>query len=70
MDGQLTEADLVAGGSLYQQGTAIRGALDAALSSPAGLGVVVDADGKAIGVVTARQVLDVIENHPRGVVGR
>ncbi|TKG63837.1 ABC transporter ATP-binding protein [Prauserella endophytica] len=67
VDGDLSESDLLAGGSLYQQGTPIRGALDAALSSPASLGVVVDADGKAIGVVTARQVLDVIENHPQGV---
>ncbi|HVV10871.1 ABC transporter ATP-binding protein [Amycolatopsis sp.] len=62
VDGALTEVDLVAGGSLYQQGTAIRGALDAALSSPAGLGVVVDDDGRAVGAVTARQILDVLEN--------
>ncbi|NKQ59171.1 ATP-binding cassette domain-containing protein [Amycolatopsis sp. K13G38] len=61
VEGSLTEGDLVAGGSLYQQGTAIRGALDAALSSPAGLGVVADAEGRVVGVVTARQVLDVIE---------
>jgi osmoprotectant transport system ATP-binding protein len=62
VDGALTEADLVAGGSLYQQGTAIRGALDAALSSPAGLGAVVDDEGRVAGVVTARQILDVLEN--------
>jgi osmoprotectant transport system ATP-binding protein len=61
VDGKLAEGDLVAGGSLYQQGTAIRGALDAALSSPAGLGAVVDEDGRILGVVTARQLLDVIE---------
>jgi osmoprotectant transport system ATP-binding protein len=61
VDGPLSQADLVAGGSLYQQGSPIRGALDAALSSPAGLGVVVDAGQKVIGVVTARQVLEVIE---------
>ncbi|HET6288607.1 MAG TPA: ABC transporter ATP-binding protein, partial [Amycolatopsis sp.] len=53
--------DLVAGGSLYVQGAPIRGALDAALSSPASLGVVVDADQKVLGVVRARQVLEVIE---------
>jgi osmoprotectant transport system ATP-binding protein len=63
VDGELTEADLVAGGSLYQQGTAVRGALDAALSSPAGLGVVVDDQGRVTGVVTARQILDVLEHH-------
>jgi osmoprotectant transport system ATP-binding protein len=61
VEGELTENDLAAGGSLYQRGTAIRGALDAALSSPAGLGVVVDEQGRILGVVTARQVLDVIE---------
>ncbi|WP_312861015.1 ABC transporter ATP-binding protein [Amycolatopsis endophytica] len=64
VDGALSESDLVAGGSLYRRGTAIRGALDAALSSPAGLGVVVDETGKAVGAVTARQVLDVIEKVP------
>jgi osmoprotectant transport system ATP-binding protein len=66
VDGPLSQADLVAGGSLYQQGSPIRGALDAALSSPAGLGVVVDAGQKVIGVVTARQVLEVIEGQPQG----
>jgi osmoprotectant transport system ATP-binding protein len=66
VDGPLTEDDLVAGGSLYLQGTPIRGALDAALSSPASLGVVVDDDHRVIGVVTARQVLDVIEGQPQG----
>ncbi|WP_116113752.1 MULTISPECIES: ABC transporter ATP-binding protein [Amycolatopsis] len=64
VDGQLAESDLVAGGSLYRRGTPVRGALDAALSSPAGLGVVVDETGKAVGAVTARQVLDVIEAAP------
>jgi len=62
VDGKLAEDDLVAGGSLYQSGTPIRGALDAALSSPAGLGIVIDGDGKVIGAVTAQQVLAVIEN--------
>ncbi|MBB3052245.1 osmoprotectant transport system ATP-binding protein [Prauserella isguenensis] len=67
VDGPLVEADLVAGGSLYRRGTSLRGALDAALSSPASLGVVVDDDGAAIGVVTARHVLDVIERHSTNV---
>ncbi|WP_216209351.1 ABC transporter ATP-binding protein [Amycolatopsis aidingensis] len=67
VDGLLAERDLVAGGSLYQRGAPLRGAMDAALSSPAGLGVVVDERGRAIGTVTARQVLDVIENQPEGV---
>ncbi|GAA1962480.1 ABC transporter ATP-binding protein [Amycolatopsis minnesotensis] len=65
VDGELAETDLVAGGSLYTEGAPIRGALDAALSSPASLGVVVDADGKVTGTVSAHQVLDVIEK-PQG----
>ncbi|MFE2750742.1 ABC transporter ATP-binding protein [Actinosynnema sp. NPDC059335] len=52
----------VPGGSLYEVGAPIRGALDAALSSPSGLGVAVDDGGRLAGVVTARQVLDVIES--------
>ena len=62
VEGLLAEGDLVAGGSLYQRGSAIRGALDSALSSPAGLGVVVDDEGSVVGVVTARQILDVLES--------
>jgi osmoprotectant transport system ATP-binding protein len=69
VDGELTEDVLVAGGSLYERGTPLRGALDAALSSPASRGVVVDTDGRYVGVITARQVLDLIENHPRAVSG-
>ncbi|WP_158892433.1 ABC transporter ATP-binding protein [Amycolatopsis anabasis] len=65
VDGELTEAQLLAGGSLYQQGTPIRGALDAALSSPASLGVVVDDAGAVTGVVTAQQVLEIIEGKSR-----
>ncbi|MDR7301256.1 ABC transporter ATP-binding protein [Haloactinomyces albus] len=65
VDGQLTEGQLMAGGSLYIEGTPLRGALDAALSAPSGLGVVVDDNGGYVGVVTARQVLDLIEDHRR-----
>ena len=60
--GGLVEADLLSGGSLYRQGAPVRGALDAALSSPAGLGVVVNDYGQAVGTVRAHQILDVIEN--------
>ncbi|MEU4740066.1 ATP-binding cassette domain-containing protein [Actinosynnema sp. NPDC023658] len=56
------DSSVVPGGSLYEVGASIRGALDAALSSPSGLGVAVDAEGRLAGVVTARQVLDVIES--------
>jgi osmoprotectant transport system ATP-binding protein len=62
VEGEVQEGDLVAGGSLYRGGGPVRGALDAALSSPAGVGVVVDDDGRVLGGVTARQLLDVIEN--------
>ncbi|MEC3980708.1 ABC transporter ATP-binding protein [Amycolatopsis sp. H20-H5] len=65
VDGPVTEDQLVAGGSLYQQGTPIRGALDAALSSPASLGVVVDAEHRVLGVVKAKQVLEIIEATPQ-----
>ncbi|WP_223198946.1 ABC transporter ATP-binding protein [Solihabitans fulvus] len=61
VDGQVTEDGLEPGGSLYTLGTPVRGALDAALSSPSGLGVVVDEEGRYAGVLTARQVLDLIE---------
>ncbi|HET6504170.1 MAG TPA: ATP-binding cassette domain-containing protein [Amycolatopsis sp.] len=62
VDGEVREGDLVANGSLYRGGDPVRGALDAALSSPSGIGVVVADDGRVIGGVTARQLLDVIEN--------
>ena len=59
--GSVVESLLVAGGSLYQQGSgSLRSALDAALSSPSGLGVVVDEDGALVGSVTAGQVLDAL----------
>ena len=45
-------------GSLYPVGSGtLRMALDAALSSPSGLGVAVDAEGRAIGSVSAEDVL-------------
>jgi osmoprotectant transport system ATP-binding protein len=50
---------VLAGGSLYQvDADSLREALDAALSSPAGLGVAVDARGAVVGSVTADDVLD------------
>ena len=54
-------ADLVPGGSLYPRGESLRRALDAALSSPSGLGVAVDDAGRAVGVVKAAEVLALIE---------
>jgi len=53
--------DVEPGGSLHQQGGSLRGALDAALSSPSGLGVVVDSDGRATGGVRAQEVLELLQ---------
>ncbi|MGO4384079.1 ABC transporter ATP-binding protein [Specibacter sp. RAF43] len=49
------------GGSLFRAGDSLRNALDAALSSPSGLGVAVDAAGGVIGVVRAPEVLAAID---------
>ncbi|WP_423181944.1 ABC transporter ATP-binding protein [Arthrobacter sp. NyZ413] len=54
-------AGLIPGGSLFRRGDTLRRALDAALSSPSGLGVVVDDDGKLAGVLKAEEVLALIE---------
>src|SRR3954453_16292029 len=56
-----TETELVPGGSLFHPGESLRRALDAALSSPSGLGVAVDSDGRVLGVVRGGEVLAVIE---------
>ncbi len=53
--------DLVLGGSLARPDSSLRTALDAALSSPSGRGVAVDADGRVLGTLHAREVLDAIE---------
>ncbi|MGH4016074.1 MAG: ABC transporter ATP-binding protein [Pseudonocardiaceae bacterium] len=52
-----TEQVLRARGSLHRLGGPMRTALDAALSSPSGLGVVVDEDGVVVGGVLAEEVL-------------
>ena len=55
------DSGLVPGGSLFRPGDTLRRALDSALSSPSGLGVAVDGDGRVLGVVQAAEVLSVIE---------
>jgi osmoprotectant transport system ATP-binding protein len=50
-------------GSLHRLGGSLRGALDAALSSPADLGVVVGDGGELVGGVRAEEVLERIEGH-------
>jgi osmoprotectant transport system ATP-binding protein len=59
----VVEADhLVPGGSLYDIGSgSLRSALDAALSSPSGVGVAIDGDGAVVGSVTAGDVLAVVD---------
>ncbi|PYH02395.1 ABC transporter ATP-binding protein [Arthrobacter stackebrandtii] len=53
--------ELVPGGSLFHEGDSLRNALDAALSSPSGLGVAVDGAGRVAGVVHAAEVLAAID---------
>jgi osmoprotectant transport system ATP-binding protein len=59
--GAVTDDSLLRGGTLATQGGTLRAALDACLSSPSGRGVVVDEQGKLLGSLTAREVLDLIE---------
>jgi osmoprotectant transport system ATP-binding protein len=57
-DAPVTAEHLVPGGSLYDVTSgSLRSALDAALSSPSGQGVAVDADGRVVGSVSADDVL-------------
>ena len=59
--GEVTPALLNLGGTLATEAGTLRSALDAALSSPSGRGVVVHDDGRFAGTVTASQVLERIE---------
>jgi osmoprotectant transport system ATP-binding protein len=56
-----TEEGLIPGGSLFHPGESLRRALDAALSSPSGLGVAVDEEGRVQGVIRGGEVLALIE---------
>jgi osmoprotectant transport system ATP-binding protein len=57
---------LAPGGSLYDVGSgSLRSALDAALSSPSGQGVAVDAEGRVAGSITADKVLRVLDDARR-----
>ena len=57
LQGQITPDLLNLGGTLAHEGGSLREVLDAALSSPSGWGVVVDADGRLAGTITADKVL-------------
>ncbi|PPK69873.1 ATP-binding cassette domain-containing protein [Actinokineospora auranticolor] len=70
LDKAVTATDVVSGGSLYPVDTggragSLRAALDAALSSPAALGVAVDGDGAVVGAVTAESVLKALADARR-----
>jgi osmoprotectant transport system ATP-binding protein len=65
----VTAERLHLGGTLAVAGGSLRAVLDAALSSPSGRGVVVDDDGRLLGVVTASQVLAELQPEPLPVVG-
>lgn len=56
-----TDEGLIPGGSLFRPGESLRRALDAALSSPSGLGVAVDEEGKVKGAIRGGEVLALIE---------
>jgi osmoprotectant transport system ATP-binding protein len=63
---QVTAEHLVPGGSLYDASSgSLRSALDAALSSPAGIGVAVDEKGEVAGSVSADDVLRVLDDARR-----
>jgi osmoprotectant transport system ATP-binding protein len=61
LDGTITEDLLNLGGTLAAESGTLRAALDAALSSPSGRGVIVHGDGSFAGTVTASRVLARIE---------
>jgi osmoprotectant transport system ATP-binding protein len=65
-DAAVAHEHLVPGGSLYDVGSgSLRSALDAALSSPSGVGVAVDEQGVVAGSVSADDVLRVLDDARR-----
>jgi osmoprotectant transport system ATP-binding protein len=61
--GEVGQEQLHRGGTLATHSGSLRAALDAALSSPSGRGVVVDDAGRLIGSVTTGEVVELIEDH-------
>ncbi|MDT4918831.1 MAG: osmoprotectant transport system ATP-binding protein [Pseudonocardiales bacterium] len=61
LDAEITPDLLNLGGTLASESGTLRAALDAALSSPSGRGVIVHDDGRYAGTVTASRVLARIE---------
>jgi osmoprotectant transport system ATP-binding protein len=64
-DRAVEDADLHRGGTVARAHGSLRGALDAALSSPSRRGVVVDDSGALVGTVLAHEVLTAIEDTER-----
>lgn len=64
-EGCVLYESVTAGGSLFRPDGTLRAALDAALSSPAGIGVAVDEDGAVLGGVPADHVIDALEDQRR-----
>ncbi len=67
LDATVTPDLLNLGGTLANLSGTLREALDAALSSPSGRGVVVDGDGRFVGTVTASEVLERIERRAAAI---
>ncbi len=63
ISGAVTDPDLHRGGTVAALEGSARAVLDSALSSPSGRGVVVDADGRLLGTVTAAEVVEAMEAH-------
>jgi osmoprotectant transport system ATP-binding protein len=57
----------LAGGSLFPPRGTLRAALDAALSSPSGVGVAVDDSGTVVGGLLADDVIDALESQRAGL---
>jgi osmoprotectant transport system ATP-binding protein len=66
---EVTPEQLNLGGTLAVESGTLREALDAALSSPSGRGVIVHDDGRYAGTITASAVLTRIEARAAGVRG-
>ncbi len=65
VDGQVATEMLHRGGTVARASGSLRGALDAALSSPSRRGVIVDDAGSLVGTVRAHEVLSLIESAER-----
>ncbi|MFC7490269.1 MULTISPECIES: ABC transporter ATP-binding protein [unclassified Knoellia] len=65
VSGEVTSEALHRGGTVARASGSLRGALDAALSSPSRRGVIVDDAGSLVGTVRAHEVLSLIESADR-----